>query len=370
MEQTTMFALLIISGLVGHLAAVPSPLGLFTVVQFPNDACTSTSGLTGTCVTAAQCSERSGTANGNCAASFGVCCLVAQATCTSSGAAVTQNNTYIRNPSYPSTYPTSTSTTSCAYKVTKLSANICQVRLDFQTLELGQTASTGVCTDSVQAVLSIESAVTTSYPAVCGTSTGHHMYLDVGATAANTATITVSLAASSASAKWNILASQIECNTNYLAPSGCTMYLTGITGAWSMYGYKSGITSTEHLWNQDYKVCIRRESGYCSIRHTATSSTSFDLSSAANADTAISVSGATCYADFIGIPGGSLDGNPETRDRYCGGALGFTNPTGVPVSQAIITKVTPFEVHVHTDGTETSSATPYGVGLNYQQLAC
>ena len=66
---------LLCTGLVGPLAAVPSPLGLFTVVQFPNDACTSSSGLTGTCVTAAQCDERAGTANGNCAASFGVCCL-------------------------------------------------------------------------------------------------------------------------------------------------------------------------------------------------------------------------------------------------------------------------------------------------------
>jgi len=364
-----MFNLLLISGLVGQLAAVPSPLGLFTVVQFPNDACTATNGLTGTCVTSAQCSERSGTANGNCASGFGVCCLVYSSTCTSSGTDVTYNNTYIRNPSYPSAYPTSTSTTSCAYKITKMNSNICQVRLDFQTLELGQTASTGACTDSIQATLSAQSSVTTSYPAVCGTSSGHHMYLDMGSTASNTATITISLAASSASAKWNVLASQLECNTNYLAPGGCTMYLTGVTGSWSMYGYLDGTTTTEHLWNQDFKVCIRRESGYCSIRHTAQSSTSFDLSSAANADTAISVSGATCYADFINIPGGSLDGNPATVDRYCGGALGYTSP-GVPVSQAVISKVTPFEVTVHTDGTETGSATPYGVALNYQQLAC
>ena len=164
------------------------------------------------------------------------------------------------------------------------------------------------------------------------------MYLDVGATSSNTATITVNLAASSASAKWNVLASQIECNTNYLAPSGCTMYLTGVTGSWSMYGYKTGVTTTEHLQSQDYNICIRRESGYCSIRHTAQSATSFDLTSAANADTAISARGAAaCYADFIGIPGGSLDGNPATHDRYCGGVLGWSDP-GVPVSQAIISK--------------------------------
>ena len=86
--------------------------------------------------------------------------VVAAATCDSSGAAVTHNNTYMRNPSYPSAYPTSTSTTTCAYKVTKISDNICQVRLDFQTLELGQTASSGACTDSIQATLSAESSVT------------------------------------------------------------------------------------------------------------------------------------------------------------------------------------------------------------------
>jgi len=364
-----MLSLFIAAGLVSQLAALPSPLGLFTVVQFPNDACTATSGLTGTCVTSAQCSERSGTASGNCAAGFGVCCLVSTTTCSSSGTEISKNNTYIRNTNYPSALDTPTSATTCAYKIVKMNSNICQVRLDFQTLELGQTASTGACTDSIQATLSAESSVTTSYPAVCGVSTGHHMYLNLGTTASTTATVTVSVASGSTSAKWNVLASQLECNTNYLSPGGCTMYLTGVTGSWSMYGYKEGITSTENLMNQDYKVCIRRESGYCSIRHTAQTTSSFDLSSAANTDTAISVAGASCYADFINIPGGSLDGNPETKDRYCGGALGYPS-TGVPVPQAIITKVVPFEVTVHTDGTETGSATPYGVALNYQQLAC
>ena len=95
-----------------------------------------------------------------------ICCkfnlifAVAESTCVSSGASITYNNTYLRNPSYPSAYPTSTSATTCAYKINKLSDNICQVRLDFQTLELGQTASSGACTDMIQATLSAESSVT------------------------------------------------------------------------------------------------------------------------------------------------------------------------------------------------------------------
>ena len=50
------FALPVLS--LGLAAAVPRPAplsGLFSVVQFPNDACTATSGLTGTCVTSTEC---------------------------------------------------------------------------------------------------------------------------------------------------------------------------------------------------------------------------------------------------------------------------------------------------------------------------
>ena len=74
-----------------------------------------------------------------------------------------------------------------------------------------------------------------------------------------------------------------------------------------MYGYVTGTTTTQYLWNQNYKVCIRREEGYCSIRHTTTTATSFDFTAADNADTAGGVRGAAqCYRDFINIPGGRV----------------------------------------------------------------
>jgi len=361
----------IVAALLGSISTIPSPIGsLFTVVQFPNAVCTTTESLVGTCMTSSECTTLVGTASGQCAAGFGVCCLVTEDTCSSSAVTISSNNTYIRNPSYPSTYPTSTSAVTCAFKISKVSSvDICQLRLDFQTLELGQTAATGVCTDSLAATLSAEGSVSTTNPSLCGIiSGGQHMYLDLGATTTTTAEITISLAASSAAAKWNVLTRQIPCDPTYMAPTDCTQYLTGITGSISTYGYNSGIITTENLPSLDYKVCIRREDGYCSIRHSACSSTSFDLSAIANADTAIGVRGAVgCYADFIQIPGGSLDGTGTTYDRYCGGKL--THIAGA-ASQAIISKSVPFEVYVHTDVTDTPSATPYGVCLNYQQLPC
>jgi hypothetical protein len=171
------------------------------------------------------------------------------------------------------------------------------------------------------------------------------MYLDLGSSSSTaSATITISLAASSASAKWNVLVQQIDCDTLYTAPEGCTMYLTGVTGSWSSYGY-TGTTTTEHPMNQNYNVCIRRESGYCSIRHSAATSTSFSLSGVANAVQTTAKSGSTnCYADYITIPSGSLDGTqqlaattgPAGLDRYCGVKLGWTDTSAA--NQPIICK--------------------------------
>merc|ERR1719273_2433268 len=84
---------------------------LFSIVQFPNEACTSTSGTysNGTCFTASECSSKGGSAQGNCAAGFGVCCIFSVS---ATGSTVSQNCSYIVNPSFPSNYaPTSTPAT-------------------------------------------------------------------------------------------------------------------------------------------------------------------------------------------------------------------------------------------------------------------
>merc|ERR1719153_1311780 len=80
---------------------------LFSIVQFPNQVCTSASSTTtyGTCYTSTECTAAGGTADGNCAAGFGVCCIIATSTCSST---ITTNTSYVRNPGYPSTITPST----------------------------------------------------------------------------------------------------------------------------------------------------------------------------------------------------------------------------------------------------------------------
>ena len=90
----------------------PEGFSLFSIVQFPNQACTSASSTTtfGTCFTSSECSTAGGTADGNCAAGFGVCCklnqirlcqtnfvvlgVISTATC---GTTLSSNTSYVRN---------------------------------------------------------------------------------------------------------------------------------------------------------------------------------------------------------------------------------------------------------------------------------
>ena len=143
---------------------------LFSIVQFPNQQCTATSSSTtyGTCFTSSECSSKGGGSDGSCAAGFGVCCVISSSTC---GSTISTNTTYIRNPGYPSSYTVSSAGT-CKYTINKVSDDICQLRLDFQTFSGMVTGSdAGDCYDSFAAA-----GQTGKNPPsnICGTNTDYH----------------------------------------------------------------------------------------------------------------------------------------------------------------------------------------------------
>merc|ERR1712038_2057337 len=199
-------------------------LSLFSVVQFPNEECTSTSSSTtiGTCFTSSECTSKSGTAEGNCAAGFGVCCIISTTTC---GSTITTNTTYIRNPGYPSSYTASTTGT-CSYTIKKVSDDICQLRLDFETFSGFATATTvSTCTDT----LAVTGQTGVDPPSICGTNTGYHMYAEFGATSTDSISMTLTYGSSglTTAKTFNILARQISCTATWKAPTDCTQYFTG-----------------------------------------------------------------------------------------------------------------------------------------------
>ena len=77
-----------------------------------------------------------------------------------------ENNTYFSSSSYASP---------CVLKVCKLSANICQLRLDFDTFVIAQpeSSTTPIATNCIDARFSTTSQGATM-PVLCGTNTGKH----------------------------------------------------------------------------------------------------------------------------------------------------------------------------------------------------
>merc|ERR1712060_831953 len=228
---------------------------LFSIVQFPNLRCTSATSTTtyGTCLTSSECSTDGGQSDGNCAAGFGVCCIIYTSTCS---ATVSTNTTYIRNPGYPSTY-TPSSTGTCVFTISKVSSEVCQLRLDFETMSGYVTTTAGACTDSFTALGQTGKTV----PSICGTNTGYHMYVEFGALATDTISLTHTLGSTTSTLKWNILAQQIPCTATYRAPTDCLQWFTGSTGTVYSYNHQGG----QFLNGMDYTNCIRTEDGYCAI---------------------------------------------------------------------------------------------------------
>ena len=96
--------------------------------------------------------------------------MISTTTC---GTTISTNTTYIRNPGYPSTYTATAGT--CKYTIGKVSDDICQLRLDFQTFSGFVVGSgTGACTDS----LTVAGQTGSNPPVICGTNTGYHSQLD------------------------------------------------------------------------------------------------------------------------------------------------------------------------------------------------
>merc|ERR1711990_215516 len=349
-------------------------LSLFSIVQFPNQECTSESSSTqkGTCVTSSECTTMSGTADGNCAAGFGVCCVVSTSTC---GSSVSTNITYIRNSGYPSSI-TPTSTGTCSFTVKKVSDDVCQLRLDFQTMSGYTVTTAGVCTDKFEATGQTGS----NPPAICGTNTGYHMYVEFGAAATDSVTLKHTYGDTS-SKTWNILARQIACTSSWKAPTDCVQYFTGISGNLKNYNF----AGSQILQSQNYNNCLRQEKGYCKIRwsqNAATSPDTFQIDSASGTTLAIAtggVSGApaittTCPLAYVKIPDGSLDGvgNTDTgltgtnsQSRFCGGVLGFS---GSPAASSIVSATLPFNLQFWA-GTGPGTGNS-GFSLDYTQLPC
>jgi len=343
---------------------------LFSIVQFPNDPCTSASSSTtiGTCFASSECASKGGGAEGTCAAGFGVCCVIATSDCSST---VSTNNTYIRNPGYPTSY-TPTTTGTCTNTIKKMSDDICQLRLDFETMSGYTVTTAGACTAS----FSVTGDTGKNPPSICGTNTGYHMYVEFGAASSDDIELKTTFDATQK--QWNILTRQISCTASWKAPPDCVQYFTGITGTVKSYNFG------QILQSQQYNNCIRQEKGYCRIQWKESSIATpdpFDLDTqiagsagAAGGSTSMAIA-VVCALIYVEIPNASENGvTPfniglsygNFQSTWCGTNLGFT--PGV-ISMAVVSARTPFRLGFFTAAAALGTSGT-GFNLDYSQLAC
>jgi len=352
---------------------------MFSLVNFPNDECTSSESECGTCMTASECSGLKGYVSGTCAQGFGGCCVVYHDTC---GGTISTNRTYIRNPGYSSSYTTAGT---CTWTLAKSASNICMMRLDFDESSIAQPSSAGACTtDYFQGTPAKTGKAT---PLICGENAGQHIYIDAGDYSDSSATFALTLTGSTAR-KWKIKVSMIECNSLQKPPQGCLQYHTGTTGTVSSFNWQDS-TAYEHLQSQSYNACVRQEQGYCKIGWKQ-SSTSIDTfkpgrgaPTAGTAFTSLNSAGcANANADSVIIPNGSDGGaynqncangapgpvSAPSVDQFCGGAL--TCITGSTTPAEVISNVRPFTLGVYFNDAENTAVDNRGFKLNYRQVAC
>jgi len=310
------------------------------------------------------------------------------------GETINTNRTYFVNPSSPNT--DTTVVNPCRTRVDLIGENVCQLRLDFQTFSLDQPADSSQCnTDSFR----ITGTTSASVPTICGENAGQHLYVDVDPTSRGpTLEVDTSNAGGTFPRRWAIEVTQIQCDSVERAPTGCRQLYTGTSGTVKSFNFKNlpstaaeigtGTGLQLHLANQNYRVCIQPQSGFCSIRWqptppatTGAASSTFVMTGAFIGQAAAlgtgnawvdaytgAVGGATVTTtdtaclDYVIIPGGSyaaITGTPAIAagqsDRYCGG----TFPTVTSTSH-------PFGLHVKTDGDEGTDLGNVGFSLDYR----
>ncbi|XP_076044695.1 uncharacterized protein LOC143027310 [Oratosquilla oratoria] len=224
---------------------------MFTVVRLRNSECAALNGERGVCYTYFQCKKSGGTPSGECATGFGVCCLTHLACGGSTG----NNATYLQSPGYRNTFNYAAM---CTYTI-NLRPDVCQLRLDINELDMAPPDITGSCEEDF-----LRASQDTKFIKLCGRTIDNHFYLDVDHCVSPFVTFTFTTSDVNYNRRWNIRVSQICCDQESLAPSGCGQYYTAPSGVIKGLNHDSDAANDRILSGLNFAVCVRKEIHHCS----------------------------------------------------------------------------------------------------------
>jgi len=387
--------LLFVASVATALPRHEKAFSLFSVVTFPNEECTTkmVPAMSGQCVTAEECTNSGGTAAGNCASAFGVCCFrFVEATQATETVPVNHDLTHIQNFGFPAAVGnamvaqggTQTATT-LMFPVTA-DASICQIRLDFVNAVFSPpTAANGGTIGTCRAAAGGDGDALTiattpaqrfGFNQLCGTLTGQHLYIDT-ARANPGLTLTIATGTNTFARTWKILVRRISCSDPDMAPPGCRQFHTGLSDR--ITSLNGGIAGQIMLNNLNYRVCIRAgagTSGY-TVREAGGMVDSFQVVATGTAVGAKSSTGsaAKCPAQFIRIPN-AFEANSELLTTapanafppdFCGA---FLSPRHDQGAAGVVTALYGFNkddaITVVSDSA--GGVDPTGFDLIYQQF--
>lgn len=109
---------------------------------------------------------------------------------------------------------------------------------------------------------------------ICGQNSGQHLYYDIsGKSREDGIELNINMPNKGfVSRLWEIRVSQIPFSQR--APAGCFQYFQGINGIIQTFNFA---TNGRHLANQNYKSCVRQETGMCSIGYEPCDDQSFRI---------------------------------------------------------------------------------------------
>ncbi|KAF9409894.1 hypothetical protein HW555_010865 [Spodoptera exigua] len=193
----------------------------------------------------------------------------------SCGGAVQNNLTYFMSPGFPELWD---GEEDCNITIEKTHAGIMQLRIDFLHFTIGQpNRTTGDCDEDAMILGDGDSKFT-----LCGQNHGQHVYYTLSAGSekredsdlpgSKTINLSMRMRAGDMPRIWLMRLAQMP--LAYTAPHNCLQYYTSDNGTIKTFNYAS---NGRHLASQDYKACIRRNSGFCSMRYTPCDSRSFRI---------------------------------------------------------------------------------------------
>ncbi|XP_034478286.1 uncharacterized protein LOC117784605 [Drosophila innubila] len=337
------------------------------------DSCTTNGGATGTCLTRFKCMRQGGTVNGYCG-TYGVCCETNMAC----GTTTRLKRTIIRNPA---TFASDT----CQYTIEAFSANVQQLRIDFEQFELPQPVASA--TD--ERMLECRDYFEAADFKLCGVNAGQHLYLPFNVAAGiDQLTLTFVVPTRWSQTNWRLIVTQLEgpqvssrrrmtpfggsnslqdlrnifashhADYELLAPAGCHQYYTELTGNIRSFNYQPSM-GFPYMSDTSYTICIKSTPSASMIEYNFSKfSMSVQTDEVEGYDEACHATVHTTgrQEDYLLIPQSMLTKNPAYQPTYyCG-----TNDNLIVIASP------PYMLHFSSDDMTLEAAQETGFSLTYR----